>query len=186
LRAQIDQAVADFPAVIDHLPARMTYLDREDRDADGTPREKVGRIILAGGELLVERATLADNFCSRWSGGLGFVAHRDGGSEVSIEPSGDVYPCCLQTRLPIGNLKQEPLLDILERQIQSPVYRAISRGQQEEMGMEHGWSVEQFHQKSRTVTPGGLPYQNLCIGCDRFHDEVLRPLLGRSAARKER
>jgi predicted Fe-S protein YdhL (DUF1289 family) len=24
-----------------------------------------------------------------------------------------------------------------------------------------------------------LPYSNLCIGCDRFHDEVLAPLLAR-------
>jgi hypothetical protein len=30
-------------------------------------------------------ASLADNFCNRWSGGLGFLEHRFEGSEVSIE-----------------------------------------------------------------------------------------------------
>src|SRR5206468_2145156 len=49
-------------------------------------------------------ATLADNFCNRWSGGLKFLEHRFDGSEVSVEPDGNVYPCCIKTRLPIGNL----------------------------------------------------------------------------------
>ena len=39
-------------------------------------------------------ATLADNFCNAWSGGLNFLQHRLQGSEVSIDPAGNVYPCC--------------------------------------------------------------------------------------------
>ena len=46
----------------------------------------------------LSRATLADNFCDRWSGGLNFLRHRYSGSEVPIEPTGDVYPCCIKTR----------------------------------------------------------------------------------------
>jgi hypothetical protein len=319
LTAQIAQAVADHPRIIEHLPERMIYLDREDPRPDGTLGEKVGRIILAGGEVLAEpvrqsltypvlerlgaryrgagpdggagvrlivqttgdlltekiieellargvwmisvaglddyhvgmegaearaaltatlsamfgkfgmrpsgsqaperkwheedgpvfgffgatpdswigkiwprgrawqnslsRATLADNFCNRWSGGLHFLEHRYSGSEVAIEPGGDVYPCCLKTRLPIGNLKQARLLDILDGLRGNPVYEAISRGQPEEMGLQHGWTRERFREKSKTLTKGGLPYQNLCIGCDRFHEEVLRPLLDRQAGR---
>jgi len=38
----------------------------------------------------LSRATLADNFCDRWSGGLNFLRHRYSGSEVSVEPTGDV------------------------------------------------------------------------------------------------
>jgi sulfatase maturation enzyme AslB (radical SAM superfamily) len=52
----------------------------------------------------LSRATLADNFCDRWSGGLNFLRHRYSGSEVSVEPTGEVYPCCIKTRRPIGNL----------------------------------------------------------------------------------
>ena len=41
------------------------------------------------------------------------------------------------------------------------------------MGMQHGWSVEKFLQKSKTTLPSGRLYENLCIGCDAFHEEVL-------------
>jgi hypothetical protein len=312
LAAQVAQAAADSPRIVDHLPERLTYLDRAAPRPDGSLIEKVGRIILAGGEVLHEpvretvtypllsrlfaryrgtgpggqagvrlivqttgdllteaivesllrrevwmisvsgfddyhvgfegeatrarlrdklvalfakfgmrpsgsqapnrswneedgpvysffgatedtwigklwprgrawenglsRATLADNFCNRWSGGLQFLEHRYDGSEVSIEPGGDVFPCCLKTRLPIGNLTEEPLLDILDSLRGDPIYEAISTGRPERMGLTHGWSVQTFLEKSKTRTPGGLPYENLCIGCDRFHEEILRPI----------
>ncbi len=129
-------------------------------------------------------ATLADNFCNRWSGGLGFLDHRHSGSEVSIEPDGAVYPCCLKTKLPIGNLLEDGLLDILDSLRGDPAYEAISAGQPERMGVQAGWSVERFIKASHTVTPKGQPYANLCIGCDSFHAEVLAPRL--AAARDRR
>ena len=315
LAAQLDQARADLASIIPNLPARMTYLDRSDVQPDGSLPEKVGRIILAGGELLhpallepityraiaslseryrgaggvrlivqttgdlvtlpivekllqlgvwmisvsglddyhvgmegegkktqlrnqleqmfgavgmhpsgwqastqpwnqedgpvysffgatedswigklwprgrawqngLSRATLADNFCNRWSGGLGFLAHRYDGSEVSIEPGGDVFPCCLKTKRPLGNLREEPLVEILESLQGDPVFTAIHQGQPQRMGLSHGWTEAQFLAASRTVTPGGLPYANLCIGCDRFHDEVLGPHLDAMRAKR--
>jgi predicted Fe-S protein YdhL (DUF1289 family) len=45
------------------------------------------------------------------------------------------------------------------------------------MGLAHGWSEERFLEASRTTSPDGKPYQNLCIGCDRFHEEVLGKVL---------
>jgi sulfatase maturation enzyme AslB (radical SAM superfamily) len=120
-------------------------------------------------------ATLADNFCARWSGGRNFLNHAYSGSEVSIEPDGAVYPCCIKTKLPIGNLVEEKLIDILDSLIGDPVYEAINAGQPERMGLAAGWSVGKFLDKSRTTTPQGKPYANLCIGCDRFHEEVLAP-----------
>lgn len=308
LRDELRAARDAFPRIIDHLPERMTYLDTEAPRPDGSLPEKVGRVILAGGECLLDpvrtevtypalerlaaryrasggvrliiqttgdlvtapiveellrrevwmisvaglddyhvgmegdapkhrlrerlsalfatlgmrpsgsqapnrkwneedgpvysffgatedtwvgriwprgrawqnglsRATLADNFCSRWSGGLGFLAHRYSGSEVSIEPGGDVFPCCLKTKRPLGNLQEEPLLEILDSLVGDPVFEAISSGQPERMGLAHGWDVDTFLARSETRTPGGLPYQNLCIGCDRFHEEVLGPRL---------
>ena len=103
---------------------------------------------------------------------------------MSIEPDGAVYPCCIKTKLPVGNLLEEPLLDILESLRGDPVYEAISAGQPERMGVEAGWDVEQFLRESQTVTPHGRPYANLCVGCDSFHAKVLAPRI--AAARDAR
>jgi len=120
-------------------------------------------------------ATLADNFCNRWSGGLNFLDHRHSGSEVSIDPAGNVYPCCIKTKAPVGNLLERKLEDILDSLAGNPVYEAISMGHPERMGISHGWTVEKFLEKSKTVLPSGRIYQNLCLGCDAFHEEVFMP-----------
>lgn len=118
-------------------------------------------------------ADITENFCNRWSGGLNFLQYRYSGSEVSVDPAGNVYPCCIKTKLPIGNLLADPLETILERSVGNPVYEAISMGHPERMGITHGWSVEKFLEKSKKTLPSGRVYQNLCVGCDRFHEEVL-------------
>jgi hypothetical protein len=118
-------------------------------------------------------ATVMDNFCNRWSGGLNFLQYRHSGSEVSVEPNGNVYPCCIKTRAPIGNLLERKLEEILDDLIGNPAYEAISMGHPERMGIASGWSVEKFLEKSKMILPSGRVYQNLCIGCDRFHEEVL-------------
>ncbi len=132
----------------------------------------------------LSRATLADNFCNRWSGGLNFLRHQYNGSEVSVEPDGEVYPCCVKTKLPIGNLLDDDLIDILDSLAGVPAYEAITMGHPERMGLTYGWSEAQFIAQSGTTTPDGTPYQNLCIGCDRFHEQVLGPVL--EAARQRR
>ena len=129
-------------------------------------------------------ATLADNFCARWSGGINFLKHGRAGSEVSIEPDGSVYPCCIKTKLPLGNLTEERLIDILDSLRGDPVYEAINAGEPQRMGEALGWSVDTFMQKSRTVDPKGRDYANLCIGCDRFHAEVLAPRVAAARARR--
>jgi len=307
LEAVVKEAESCFPAIVDHLPARMRYLDLEDIDADGQPQEKTGRIILSGGEVLIDpvrervfypllerlrdkyreqggikivvqttgdlltesiidellardiwmisvagmddyhvgmqgdkklslqdqltgwfeqagmslsqlasgnrkwldetgplfsffgatpdawigklwprgrawenglsTATLQDNFCNAWSGGLNFLRYDYSGSEVSIEPNGNVYPCCMKTKRPIGNLTEENLTDILDSLQGHPVFEAIATGHPERMGITYGWDVGQFIEQSRTTTPQGKPYQNLCIGCDRFHEQVLGPVI---------
>lgn len=125
----------------------------------------------------LSRATMADNFCNAWSGGLNFLEHRFSGSEVSIDPAGDVYPCCLKTSRALGNLTEEPLTDILDSLAGHPVFEAINAGKPERMGLSHGWSVEDFHAACVTQTPSGAAYRNLCIGCDRFHAEVAGALI---------
>jgi len=316
LESLVKEAASAYPEIVRNLPARMTYLDAADPFADGRPSEKVGSIILAGGEVLTDpvrerilypllsllhdryeanggvklvvqttgdlltdgileelldhhvwmisvsgldgfhkgleteearealrtklvgllearglvlhaplakdardapdsgryyqlwgatpdtwigklwprgrgfsneltTATLADNFCNRWSGGLNFLAHRYAGSEVSIDPSGDVYPCCPKTRSPVGNLRNRKLEEILDGLAGNPVYEAISMGHPERMGLAHGWSVERFLENSTIVTPSGRTVRNLCVGCDRFHQDVLgAPVTGEGVDRK--
>jgi hypothetical protein len=52
------------------------------------------------------------------------------------------------------------------------------------MGLSYGWSEADFIAKSRTLTPAGKVYQNLCIGCDRFHEQVLGPVLEEARRRR--
>jgi hypothetical protein len=118
-------------------------------------------------------ATLGENFCNRWSGGLNFLQYRFAGSEVSIDPDGNVYPCCIKTKKAIGSLVEEPLHRILDRLAGHPVYEAISMGHPERMGIARGWTVEKFLEKSKITLPSGREYRNLCIGCDAFHAEVM-------------
>jgi sulfatase maturation enzyme AslB (radical SAM superfamily) len=127
----------------------------------------------------LSKATLQDNFCNRWSGALNFLQYRYQGSEVSVEPNGNVYPCCIKTKAPIGNLLDEKLEAILERYIGDPVYEALSMGRPDRMGITHGWSVERFIEASTIRLPSGKLYQNLCVGCDKFHEEVIIPKLKR-------
>lgn len=145
-----------------------------------TPGTWIGKLWPRGRAWINDLSTadLTENFCARWSGGLNFLDFGREGSEVSVDPDGNVYPCCLKTRLAIGNLLNEPLESILRRRAGDPVYQAISAGQPQRMGLTHGWSEAKFLEKSRIITPGGQPYANLCIGCDRFHDEVLAPAQG--------
>ncbi len=151
-----------------------------------TPESWIGKLWPRGRawENGLSTATAADNFCNRWSGGLNFLRHGEAGSEVSIEPDGSVYPCCLKTKLPLGNLTEEKLVDILESLRGDPVYEAVNAGEPERMGLAHGWSVEEFRRKSHTTDPKGRPYANPCIGCDRFHEEVLAPRIAAARARR--
>jgi Iron-sulfur cluster-binding domain len=124
-------------------------------------------------------AELGDNFCNRWSGGLNFLNHRYSGSEVAVDADGDVYPCCMKTKLAIGNLTEEPLIEILDSLVGHPVYEAINMGHPERMGLAYGWDLDRFLSHCEITTPKGRHYRNLCIGCDRFHEQILAPIIAR-------
>lgn len=132
----------------------------------------------------LSKAEITDNFCNAWSGGLGFLNRGYSGSEVSIDPNGDVFPCCLKTAAPLGNLQEERLDDVLDSLVGHPAFEALSMGHPERMGLAHGWDLAAFLEASRTTKPNGEPYRNLCIGCDRFHKEVLGPELERLRAER--
>ncbi len=132
----------------------------------------------------LSKATIEENFCDAWSGGLNFLRRGVSGSEVSIDPNGDVFPCCLKTKKALGNLREERLEDILDSLAGRPEFEAINAGRPERMGVAHGWDTERFLEACRTEKPNGEPYRNLCIGCDRFHEEVLGPVIDRIRAER--
>src|SRR2546427_8719197 len=54
----------------------------------------------------------------------------------SIDPAGNVYPCCIKTKAPVGNLLERKLDEILDSLVGNPVYEAISMGHPERMRSE--------------------------------------------------
>lgn len=108
------------------------------------------------------------NFCARWSGGKNFLNHGQAGAEVAIEPSGDVYPCCMKTKVALGNLTEERLTDILDSLKGHPAFEAINAGDPERMGEYLAWDRARFQAESAITRPDGAAYANLCMGCDAF------------------
>jgi MoaA/NifB/PqqE/SkfB family radical SAM enzyme len=144
-----------------------------------TPDAWIGKLWPSGRawENGLSKATLKDNFCNNWSGGLNFLNLGFSGSEVAIDPDGHLYPCCRKTWLPYGNVTEEPLVQILESLVGRPEFEAIAMGHPERMGIGHGVDVEGFLELCRTTNARGEAYVNRCIGCDRFHEKYLAPVL---------
>lgn len=125
----------------------------------------------------LSQATFKDNFCNNWSGGLNFLNMGYSGSEVAVDPDGNLFPCCRKTRVPYGNLQEEPLLEILGSLVGRPEFEALAMGHPERMGLVHGVGLDQFIELSRLKNPRGEAYANRCIGCDRVHETFLTPVL---------
>jgi hypothetical protein len=151
-----------------------------------TPDQWIGKLWPRGRAWIngLSTATLADNFCARWSGGMNFLRAGEAGSEVSVEPDGAVYPCCLKTAAPLGYLTEEPLDAILASLRDDPAFQAIDQGDPARMGLTDGWTEAEFLARCETTTPQGRAYANLCIGCDSFHADVLAPRLAAARARR--
>lgn len=103
------------------------------------------------------------NFCDRWSGALGFLDDGSPQQEINIRIS-KAFPCCPATKMLLGDVRCEPLLDILDRHRRDPVFRALNRGEPEAMGLEHGISVE--FAKRRVERLGCC-----CLWCNEFFEK---------------
>jgi hypothetical protein len=119
-------------------------------------------------------ATPADDFCARWSGAKNFLEYRGSGCEVNVQLA-DVYPCCPMTCRPIGDLRREPLIAMLDRCAQHPVYRALNEGRPEKMGEYLGIGEDQGVRRSRELG-------NHCLWCDEFFTVHAPALLMHGAA----
>ena len=88
LEAVVHEAERNFPRIVDGFPARMTYLDQDDPRPDGSFPEKRGRIILSGGEALLdpvrERVTypVIERIAARYA--------QQGGVSVVVQTTGDL------------------------------------------------------------------------------------------------
>lgn len=130
----------------------------------------------------LSKADYQTNFCARHSGARHFLDYGQRGSEVAIEPDGSLYPCCLKTKASLGNVAEEPLLDILRALRGHPAMEALNAGDPEAMGEYAGLDRAAFAEKSKTLNPQGEPFQNPCIGCDRFFEETLGEALAEMRA----
>ena len=84
----IAEARESFPRVIANFPERMTFLDTADPGPDGSFREKRGRIILAGGEILHKAVREPVLYPAL---DLLYQRYRDeGGVEIIVQTTGDL------------------------------------------------------------------------------------------------
>ena len=190
---EVDLGLARDRPVADAAPS-LSPPTRRPRRADGPsfvffgaqPDLWIGELWPRGRAWIngLSNADYSTNFCKRWSGGKGFLDIGLAGSEVAIEPDGSLYPCCIKTKAPIGNLAEEPLTDILDDLRGDPALQAINRGDPEAMGVTTGWTREDFRSAAETIDPTGRAFANPCIGCDRFFADQLGARLAERRLRR--
>ena len=126
-----------------------------------------GRALSSG----LSTATLADNFCAEWSGGRGFLDPHTG-SEVSVEPNGDVFPCCIKTGVPLGSLLDERLDDILASLRGHPTFESLNRGDPAGMAASVGVDAAAFAARCKSGSAA-----NFCTGCASVHRDLVAPII---------
>ncbi len=106
------------------------------------------------------------NFCSLWSGALGFLDDGSPRQEIAIQLT-KVYPCCPGTVDALGDIAEEPLTSILERHRGEPMWEALNRGEPADMGIVAG--VDQEFARERIRQLG-----NVCLWCDEYFTKYRR------------
>lgn len=112
-------------------------------------RCQVERIIISGGEVLVWPDLLFQALQE-------LTAVTGGRTEMWVQTNGD-----LLDEATLQKLLEEPLIDMLDRCSQHPVYQALNEGRPEAMGESMGISESHGFQRSRELG-------NHCLWCDEF------------------
>jgi hypothetical protein len=78
-----------------------------------------------------------------------------------------------ENEAPLGSLAEETLEEILQSVAALPAIQAINDGDPEKMGVENGWSRDQFRMRSTALDGSGHEVANMCLGCDAYFEERL-------------
>ena len=105
---------------------------------------------------------------------------------VRDELKGDVYPCCIKAKMPLGNVTREALIPMLDDLANEPALQALNQGDPAQMGVTEGCTRAQFLAASVTKKPDGSDYANLCIGCDAYFEAKLGTVLRARAIERTR
>jgi hypothetical protein len=99
------------------------------------------------------------NFCSLWSGALGFLDDGSPRQEVHVQLS-RLYPCCPTSYLALGDVREESVEVLLNRYRDLPDWRALSQGEPSLLG------GDPKHAQKRIQELG-----DVCLWCDEFFRE---------------
>jgi hypothetical protein len=100
------------------------------------------------------------NFCSLWSGALGFLDEGSERQEVHIQLY-RLYPCCPTTYYALGDVRSESVEDILEGARGSAAFGHLNRGDVHSLGREEGLSAEYIHGRIQQLG-------DVCLWCDEY------------------
>ena len=100
------------------------------------------------------------NFCSLWSGALGFLDDGSARQEIAIQLT-DAYPCCPGTVEPLGDLAVESLESILDRHRGDSMWEALNTGEPAQMGVAAGVDAEFARRRIKELG-------NVCLWCDEY------------------
>ncbi|HEY5307238.1 MAG TPA: radical SAM protein, partial [Casimicrobiaceae bacterium] len=88
LEAVVAEAERNFPRIVANFPSRITYRDLDDPQPDGTFPEKTGRVILSGGESLLD--PVRERVTYRVIEALSLRYARQGGIKIVVQTTGDL------------------------------------------------------------------------------------------------
>lgn len=86
--------------------------------------------------------------------------HLKGDSCLTIGEDGSVYPCCFRY-FPLGNVIEEPLLDIIERVREEPRFKALTDDGLRGLAVYDGWDMEEVDEIINTEFECGFCIMHL-------------------------
>ena len=100
------------------------------------------------------------NFCSLWSGALGFLDVDSERQEVHVQLY-RLYPCCPTTYYALGDVRHETVDEILQRAAGVEAYHRLNRGDIYALGEDEGLSSEYIQGRIRELG-------DVCLWCDEY------------------
>ena len=102
------------------------------------------------------------NFCSLWSGAIGFLDEGSDKQEVHIQLY-RLYPCCPTTKYALGDVREHKVDDILASARKDETYQKLNKGDVFSLGKDHGLTADFV--KGRIEALG-----DVCLWCDEYFE----------------